>query len=217
MSRWNLMVTLRNQADLLFSSYVQKFRFVKSSFGEYSFDDFLNNSTHYLGRDIKDHLSLYDFDYNINLWEKTFHAKSRILFFEDFVHDKDLFFTELFEILQLPEMAFSNFKLDKHYRKKDKSKDSIKSGYWTLSSMGMIGKKLFKMDLDKILEKRYHMRSSFYLNFEKKMLMKFNPVEIPNLSNVQKIMIKDYFAKSNREFAKNRGIDLYKMEKYAYL
>ena len=61
------------------------------------------------------------------------------------------------------------------------------------------------------------MRSSFYLNFEKKMLMKFNPVEIPNLSDKQKKMIMGYFKNSNQEFAKNRGIDLCKMEKYAYL
>jgi len=198
---------LRNQTDLFFSSYLQKVRFVKSCIGDYSFSDFLKNTYNHNVRDQEAHLALYDFAAQID-----------ILLFEDFGKDQQTFFSELSKLLPASSEELQKLAGSKHYRKKDKSKDFFTTSYKSLSKFGRLASYFIPgKRFEHFLERRYYLRFSLYLKYEQKLLLRHVKFKVPKPTDKEQKFIKDYFHKSNLEFAKSYKLDLKKLSAYNYI
>jgi len=214
----SILLTLRNQTDLIFSSYLQKVRFIKPYIGNYSFSDFLKNTYNHNDRDQEAHLALYDFNALINLWNSEFAAQIDILLFEDFGKDQLTFFSELSKLLPASSEELQKFAGSKHYRKKDKSKDFFTTSYKSLSKFGrLVSYFILDKQFERFLERRYHMRFSLYLKYEQKLLLRHVKFKVPKPTDEERKFIKDYFHKSNLEFAKSYKLDFKKMSAYNYI
>lgn len=214
----NIMITLRNQVDLIYSSYLQKCKIVRTYLGDYSFNDFLKNKANYSNRSADEHLKLYDFNIIAEFWESSFKTNLQVLLFEDFVEDKSVFFSKLSRILPANENELKSLLGTKHYRKKDKTRLFNSSYYKKLKGLGkIIGLFLGELNFLRFLERRYHMRNNFYLGFEKKVLIKHISVKIDKPSSAENEYIRDFFNESNLDFAKSHNLDLQKLKKYNYI
>jgi len=203
---------------LIFSSFAQKYRFIKQNIGNYTFSNFLDNQYNYLNRNPIDHLAIYDFNKHIKIWESAFDTKATILFFEDFVHDKNIFYTKLTEILPATNKEIETFIGQVHYRKRKKNKDYIEIKFNELSYFGktiawFFPNKKFK----RILEKRYYMRYSIFLGIEKKVFFSQKKDRLLMMTNKEKRKIEIMFNNSNKLFAKEREIPIEKMLNYGFI
>jgi hypothetical protein len=61
------------------------------------------------------------------------------------------------------------------------------------------------------------MRSSLYLNFEKRMLFDRKEVKLPLATDDEKVMIKNFFKSSNELLSLKYGISREKLVKYGYI
>lgn len=214
----SIILTLRNQTDLIFSSYLQKVRFVKSYIGDYNFSDFLNNTYNHNDRDQEAHLALYDFNALTSLWKSEFDAPIHILLFEDFGKDKLTLFSELSKLLPVSSEELQKLAGTKHYRKKDKSKEFFTIGYKVLSKFGrLLAYFIPAKKLERFIERRYRMSFSLYLKYEQKLLLRHIKFNVPKPTEEEQKFIKDYFHKSNLEYAKSNKLDLNKMSTYNYI
>lgn len=213
-----ILLTLRNQNDLIFSSYLQKVRFVNRYIGDYSFSDFLKNTYNHNKRDQEAHLALYDFSSILKLWNSEFAAQIRILIFEDISKNKSSYFTELSKLLPASSEELQKFAGIKHHRKKDKSKDYVITGYNSLSKFGsLVSYFIPDKRFERFLERRYYMRFSLYLKYEQRLLFSHVKFKVPKPTNEERKFIKDYFHKSNLEFVKSYKLDRKIMTEYNYI
>ena len=214
----NIIVTLRNQSDLIFSSFVQKYRFIKQYIGNYTFSNFLENQYDYLKRKPIDHLAIYDFNKHIESWETVFNTKAKVLFFEDFIHDKNSFYNQLAELLPATALEIEDYFGSIHYRKRDKSKELIDISFKELSNFGKIMSHLYKKNkFERILEQRFYMRSNVLLNMEKRVWYKQKKTYLPSMTKGEKEKIELMFNNSNKLFAQKREISLEKMLVYKFV
>jgi hypothetical protein len=214
----SIVLTLRNQVDLIFSSYLQKLNFLKFFIGDYSFTDFLNNKYAYQDRDVKSHLSLYDFNYITNLWQTEFSSKINVMFFEDLSKDQETFFSELANLLPASSNELQKLGGKKNHRKRDKSNDYITVRYKSLSRFSrLITLFVNKRKFESFFKRRQQREFSLFLKFENRLLFKSVIMKVPKPTEKEQKFIKDMFHTSNIEFAKENDIDLKKMNKYNYI
>ena len=209
-----LLVTIRNQADLIFSTFVQKFRFLYMYDAKCTFNDFVNNKIEAPIRDDINHLELFDFNLFVENWENTFQSKSKatVLFFEDLKFDRNSFYNSLSEILPVSSVEIREVAGNKHHRKRGKSQDGFEISVLVLTNFGVLISKFFDAQkLERTLLKRYFMKTFFLLRFEKKLFFNSKVIQVPNITIKEKEKIKNIFSESNRLFAEQRGISLDKM------
>ena len=214
----SLLVTVRNQPDLIFSCYAQKYRFVKQYLGDLSFSDFLSNQHGHLNRSEKEHLALFDFEHWIGLWESQFNVRAKVIFYEDLLHDKTAFFSDLSDSLSIdPEDLDTLIEL-KHRRQRNQTQEEISIPVKGLSSFGRsLGALWSGEDFERRLEKRFHMRSSLFLNLVKRLFYRYDHIVIPKISEQERTRIKRHFQDSNLNFALKRNLSLDKLLAYGYM
>lgn len=207
-----LLVTIRNQADLIFSCFAQKFRFVRKNMGKMSFVEFIENKP-------DSFFDIYRFDKITKLYEQTFNSKANILLFEDLVKNPATFWNNLSKVLSIPGNKLKSFAGENHYRKKDKSKGYMKTGYTKLSRPGKIVAPLFGGNNNFMLwlDKRYHMKFSLLQNLEKKLLLNTVPDRIDLPTAQDKARLKAIFQNDNLKFAEKYHLDIEKLKEYNYL
>jgi hypothetical protein len=214
----SVVLTLRNQVDLIFSSYIQKLKYVKFFIGDYSFTDFLHNKFGYLDRDVVSHLRLYNFNYITNLWQSEFSCKINFLFFEDLSIDPETFFSELANLLPASSDELQNLVSKKNYRKRDKSNDYIVVSYQDFSKFSrLITLLVNKRKFENFFAKRQQKKFSLILKLEKRIIFKSMIIKVPKSTVKEQKFIRDMFHESNLEFAEANSINLNKMTKYNYI
>ena len=213
-----ILLSIRNQTDLIFSSYLQKFKYLKRYVGDISFTNFLFNSHGYKNRSVEEHLALYNFNKLKSLWYNVFFAEFDILFFEDLSKDNQAYISTLSKLLPASKDEIKSMILSKHHRKKDKAKNGFTISYEKLTSLGKLISNFYADDsFERLLEMRYHMQFSILKKYEKQLLYKKLEQHIPLPTNEEIDFIKSFFRESNIEFSKSMNLDINKMKKYNYL
>lgn len=213
-----LMVTIRNQPDLIFSCYIQKLRFIMQYLGNYSFNDFLNNRHEYLNRSQADHLMLFNFDYWIQLWEQTFEVESNVFLYEDLINDKISFFHKLAELLNLEANDLIGTMGEEYRRKRDKTRSVLNISYKTLNPFGKLLSKLYPgRSFERSLERRFYMRSNLFLNFQKRLFFRYKNAKVPKISSERRTELQKYFKESNMALARKKRISIDKLYAYGYI
>lgn len=213
-----VLMTLRNQTDLIFSSFLQKVGLVKANIGDCSFSDYLENKYLYKNKSQIEHLENYNFIKMASRWESVFSKKINILLFEDLKEDKEFFFAGLSSLLKIPLDELLELADQKHYRKRDKSNANIISHYFELTKLGRIFAWFASKDSLKLfLARRYYMRFSFFLKYEKKLFLKRKKFYVSKPTESDCKIIIDMFHESNLVFARKNKLDINKLKKYNYL
>ena len=207
-----LLVTIRNQPDLIFSCFAQKYRFVRKNIGKMSFKEFIENKP-------DSFFDIFRFHTTTSLYAQTFNSEVNILLFEDLIRDQETFWNRLSQVLSTTGDELKIFAGKKHYRQKEKSKGYLKTGFSKLSKPGKIVAPLFggNKNFMLLLDKRYYMRFSLLQNLEKKLLLKSVPDKIDLPDAQDKARLKARFQKDNLKLVQNFNLDIEKLKDYNYL
>ncbi|MCC5921005.1 MAG: hypothetical protein LAT68_11430 [Cyclobacteriaceae bacterium] len=204
-----LLVTLRNQKDLIHSCFLQKYRFLSFKNERYIFSSFLKESSVF---------KVFDLLFFDNLINKYFpNSKIHYLLFEELKNNKEAFFNELIEYLDLEDKIVFDVNTIGHKRKKIKDTTHIKVSTYHLTVLS----KFFSFFSSEekwfqLLQRRYHMRFSYWLKFEKKLFLKqqSKQIDTPLSKEIQQHM--DQFIGSNTIFAEKHSL-VNKFQQYGYI
>lgn len=213
-----ILLTLRNQTDLIFSCFSQKINSLPLSLRSNSFYDFLINKTKHRSRSIQEHLRLYDFHSMKRLWERDLSKKISYLFFEDIIHDKTTFLSSLAGVLKVSPLECEECLGSRHHRKKNKSGDFVIRYSRCLSLVGrLFGVLSGNHNFLFLLEKRYYIRYSLYIKYESRLLMRNTVFKVGLPSEDEKLLIKLAFTESNIKWPLETGVDIKKLKAYNYI
>jgi hypothetical protein len=211
-----ILITIRNHADLISSCYLQKYRFLftasKMSFQPSALSDIGNFS-----RNVQQ--NLFNFKMVADHYQKVLGADIRFMFFEDLKNDKDSFIRDLSEVLRIDEQKIEHLINQSHFRNKAKSDKGEKKVYVTKPSLAgklfqsLVGEKQFRYSFIKF----GYMRFVPLYRWVQKIMLKKVPVLVPEISDEQKLHIKQTFIDSNIALSNDYGLDIQKLKKYNYL
>jgi hypothetical protein len=211
----SVLITLRNQADLIHSCFVQQYRFVYRYLGGMTFATFLGNGA--AGIDM-DFLDIFNFDALVNSYVEAFGPHINLLLFEDLINDKENFWAEFGELLDVDAKTLMDLTGMNHRRKRSHQSGGIQLKVLDPSITGrccqlVAGKKRF----DKWFDRRHYLRSTRLLRMEKKILYKIGRIKLPYITAGERDLIKESFAERNRRFASAWSLDPEKMKRYGYI
>lgn len=182
-----ILVTLRKQSDLIFSLFVQKYKFLYAEKTGVNFENFV---FHEKSRVLKSEFDMYNFDeLDDFLTSKNF--KVNYLLFEDLYHDKSSISSDLKNVLNQKKGALNGY-LDAQYRLKKienhknlsymvSVKKSILKHLFYQPKFNYISKNIFEKLVNRLL----------FRNYEK-------PIEKPSQNIIKNI--DKYFQYSNKRF-----------------
>lgn len=210
-----ILITIRNQVDLIPSCYIQKYRFMVQD-GDYSnFKSFLlgsEKSIRYVTQKV------FDFHYVADHYKKHFNSVIKILVFEDLKFDIESFISDLSDILQIDKSIVLSLLQRSHYRNRNNKKFAVHfTSIYKPRGLGKIlfnwmGEKQFQIFLNCFWYLRYRIfRQLIILLFAKK-----QQIMIPDISDTEKEIIREHFASCNKRFTELYGLDEQKMKKYGY-
>lgn len=211
-----IMVTLRKQQEVIYSTYVQlynKFKYDKqfSTWNKYLKNGLIKNNNEF---------EIYYFNKILNLYAEWFSKdKINILFFEDFVNNKEEFLKQLSNIIELGYKTMKNIKKDVHYKKKKKNDNEY---IVNIKKHNFFSKMLLNARKNKYIKKIYHIFKSKLgkNNILRKIFYKGIYVDnhsIPIPTEEEKDLIKNIFQDDNIKLIKNFNIDKEKLIKYKYI
>lgn len=206
-----ILATIRNQADLIFSCFTQKYPYLRSTMGPIDYKSFI------YGRP-KNFFNVYNFNKVLNAYKEFFPKSIKILFFEDFLSNPDQYFKVLSSVLPANPNELIEMKNQKHHNRKIKTNDYVVSWYYELTFLGRIlslfngGKEEYLFNLFKL----YNLNSKPLMRFEKRLLLKTKSDKLLLPSPPEKEFIKEMFNDSNREFSRNFNIDEGKLSLFGY-
>jgi hypothetical protein len=210
-----VLLTLRNQADLIPSCYLQKFRFLLSSKMITDFQGFVFNKDGTLRKVTQD---VFDFKSISDYYRQALGAKMEFLFFEDLKSDKENFLQSLSNILRIDKTAIVSLLETAHYRNREKNK--IGKDYTSVIQSRGIGKLIeFLMGRNRFMifiNKFWYMRFSVFRKYIRKCLVRDIPLKLPECTLDQKELIRSAFSEMNFEFADSYGLDKERMKLYGY-
>lgn len=206
-----ILMVIRNQPDLIFSSFVQKYRFIYNILGKVTFKEVIE------GKD-SSFFSIYNFEYIANQYQKTLNANVHILLFEDFVNEPDLFWNQMSNILNYSSDKLQKYAGDKHYRKRNKSDGVIRVNYNKPSFYGKLISLFYgsEQKFMKSINIRHHMKFSILLKIEKRILLNTFHTHLTLPSEEEKQQLIEIFNESNRKLAINYKLDTIRLQKYNY-
>lgn len=208
----NILVTLRSQPDLIFSCFVQKYPFIRSTYGKITFKNFIRDK-------VFDFFDLYQFDKIIEIYQKTFNSKVSIALFEDFISEQSAFWQDLSALLPASTEELMLYKGNAHHNKKNKTKEYVRSYYNALSPTGKLispafgGEKKFMQ----LLNRRHNLNTYFMKPYESKLLIRTieENVSLPDEEDIT--YLKNMFAESNLLLAEKYRINEQKLKLYNYI
>lgn len=216
----SLMVTIRNQTDLIFSSFIQMYRFIYNSKDKLSFEKFIFQ--HDADEVDLNFLRIYDSNKVVNNYINTFKANCEVFFFEDVKNDLNSFCTKLAELLPATSTEIEAFFGSKHYRKKKTEGSQVLVSINERNKLFIfLSKFVDKSKLQYYLEKRYYYKLGPLLRLEKAIFKKGNgknqKVKIPLPSDDQRKLLTLAFQESNLSLANRFDLDIEKMYRYGYI
>lgn len=210
-----ILITIRNQADLIPSSYFQKYRFIHQYQPDLTFESFIHNDS---GGVNYDTFQAFNFLYVADKYERIFKAKIVPLIFEDFKFDKPYFFHQLASILDISQEDLLKITGNKHFRNR-KALGRIESA--TIRFPNKIGrlveKVIGKKRARRFFSFHWYMRNSALLSLEKNLFLSKRNVHLPEIKEESRHFIKSTFIECNLAFAEKYGVDIERMKKYNYL
>lgn len=210
-----VLLTIRNQANLIKSCFLQKYRFIYLYDKGLSFHNFLYNNDNCLNEMA---IRSYDFSIIAKHYMKVLDAQIRILFFEDIRNDPESFFSLLGSIIQVPTNDLINLMENAHFRNRSLKSNSESVNVTSSAHLGkfielFIGKEKFRF----YWAKKTYMRKSLFVNFFNKLFLGKKRVPYPNLNQFDSKSISESFYSFNLAFAKEFGCSIEKMQKYGYI
>lgn len=210
-----VLMTIRNQSDLIYSCFIQKYRFVVSSFQGFGFSNFIKNDQGFFNADTAD---AFDFQKVASVYENLIQRPVNILMFEDLVSDKSYFSTRMASILNLDNRIVDQLIQDAHFRRKEsfiKNNQLIAEKSFGLGSIlkFLLGEKKFNLFFSKFWYSKYSILS----NLLRKLLFKRYRIDVPEFAPGDKQFIFDYFKERNKAFCIRYGLSLDNMKKYNYI
>ncbi len=215
-----IMVTIRNQKDSIYSYYVEHYKdFLDDKSNDTPTKFIFENGKRKTLR--KERLKIYSFLDLLEKYEECFgKGNIRILLFEDLKYDPKFFCDQLSQIINVESSLVETLLTGKHLREKKKSKTGYYAEVMKTKALGKIVKKLQKNDLVyKIIssyKKRYG-KNSKMLNAIRKLMYKEDSFFIPKLSEEEQNIIFQEFRESNLKLSEKYNIDQEKLKKYGYI
>ena len=210
-----VLITIRNQVELIPSCYIQKYRFVFQAGNILNFKSFLLGSENFM-RDVTH--KFFDFQYVADYYKSELNCVIKILVFEDLRFDVDSFIRDLSNLLQIDKSIVSSLLQSSHFRNRN---NQYLGGNFTKiykpRGIGKIlcylmGEKNFLIFLNRFTYLRYRIFSQLIIL----LFVSKQQVRIPDISDTEKEIIKKHFTSSNKKFTEVYGLDEYKMKKYGY-
>jgi hypothetical protein len=210
-----VLMTIRNQSDLIFSCFIQKYRFIASSFQGFGFSNFIKNEKGFFNEDTAD---CFDFNKVASVYENLIQGPVNILMFEDLLNDKSYFSARMASILNLDNEIVDPLIQDAHFRRKEsfiKNNQLIAEKSFGLGRFlkFLLGEKKFNLFFSKFWYSKYSIPS----NILRKLLFKKYRIDVPEFSPGDKQFIFDYFKERNKTFCIKYGLCLNNMKKYNYI
>ena len=208
-----ILLVIRNQQSWIQSNYCQAYHVFKT--------DKNKKNINVLMKNFQTNKTIYsDRKYNklIDNWAKGFGQDNiKVLFYEDFLYDKDRFIRELSEIIKVPFDTIKNHLTNKHFNKKEKTSDGT-----------IINAKRTKIvDLFKTIFPENTYIFKFYQNLknrsENNVMIKFyrnlinKSAFIRKLTDNEKLLIFKEFKASNNLLWQEYGVDKERLKKYKYI
>lgn len=211
----SILITLRNQVELIESCYLQKFRYIYSNRKPIGFKEFLLNSD---GNFRKDTAEIFDFNFVASQYSSIFGSKVNLLMFEDLKYRKENFFNSLGKIMGMDGQYLLKIFGDEHFRQKGSKIEKGKVKISELSKMGEVFCWLHgsKPTLN-FFTKRWYLSYSIFQNLEKKLFIKTSIINNPNISAEEKKIIFEFFKDKNIQFAHANQLDIELLRKYGYI
>ncbi len=211
-----IIIVLRKQESLIYSWYAQYYRYFQNSTSENT----INKHVFQQDGTIKDWLKYYKFDEVVMTYIRLFGSENcKVLLFESFVNEKENFYSELFDFLEIPIEDINSIvtKTD-HLNKKNKNKSNYQVEIRENNGLLQKISRLVPFGIKQTLLKHHFISSSkeFILNAILK-LRKKKIVEIEGFTENQKLEVFDFFKESNSNLYKLNIIDQTKLEKYKYI
>lgn len=209
----HLLVSIRNQPQLIFSYFIQKYNFIIQNIGNISFIDFINNKD-------TNFLDIYKFSEIIEQYKTVFDADATVLLFEDILNRPEIVFKQLSNLLGLSTQIIEFYLKNNHYRKKVKPNEFFTIYYNELNKIGEMVATLYggEEEFKYILNKRKLNRSSIYQKkIEKKIFLKTQTKKIPKLKFQEKEILKNKFVDDNHKLSDRYDIDKCILKKYEYI
>jgi hypothetical protein len=210
----SILLTLRNQVDLIESCFLQKYRYIYTNAKDVGFRDFILNSDGNLRLDTAE---IFDFNNVTSHYSSIFNNKVNLLIFEDLKHNKEVFFEKLGRIMQMDGKALLKVFGGEHFRQKGVK---IEKGKVKVSEPSVLGTIFCRMNGEKpgpaFFTKRWYLSYSVFQNLEKKLFVKTRIINTPEISLEEKQAIFNFFKDRNRQFALENQLDLKNLSNYGY-
>lgn len=211
-----ILLTIRNQSDLLYSIYVQRYGYgiINNNHPKKIQKFYFNNKKQFKSKNFREFF--YDefiFDY-IKIFSKR---KIIINLFEDLARKNKDFCLPLTNFLDTDLLKMKNLVFDNNFNRKLKSNKGYKTNSLkirsTIKLITNLRKRLTLVDslISRIKE------NSIYQKYKTKILHRKISKNIPYFSSEEKANIFNTFKKSNEFIAEEFSLDVGKMKKYEYL
>lgn len=209
-----VVLTVRNQVDLVASCYLQKARFLETKDGLLTFQDYLQKKTEASTPfSLKETFSAYQV---ANKAQAILNTPVHILFFEDLKHDQKTYSRNIAELLGVREVKVQEG-IKQVKRKRSRQDDGFRVKYLQLNRFGKgINKLLGKDKLKYRLNRRWAYNFNLWQKWEKRLLMNTKTAKLPIPTEDDKAFIKDYFKADNKVFAEHFNLSKEKMRSYGY-
>lgn len=210
-----ILITIRNQAELIPSSYLQKFRYIYMHQPDFSFDSFIKNAE---GGFRSETFQAFNFLEVADNYRSVFKAKVVPIIFEDLKFDKPYFFRQLANVLEMDEKDLLNIVGNKHFRNRKALGRADTTIVMLPNAFGkLVGRVMGKSRARRFFSFNWYMRNSALLSLEKDLFLSKRIVPLPVINDESRQFIKSAFVNCNLALAEKYGLDIEKFKKYNYL
>jgi len=212
-----IFVTLRNQTELIYSSYVERYHLFKDDEKRNSFNKFLLKEIDNLA----DIYRVFRFSDILTEYSNIFGRKNiHILLYEDLKYDQHFFCKELSRIIDVQSSILENLLAMNNLRNKRKTKEGYYAEIVEARKITNVLKKLPNNRVIDVLLSAYKNTWDNEISFFKilsKLLYKRNYVFIPKFTEEHKKIIVNKFRESNIRLSEDFGVSIDKLKKYQYI
>ena len=216
-----ILVTLRNQQSLIYSHYIQDYRFFANDPDNNTIEKhiFFNNNNQLTFKK-KVFSILYFADLIKKYTDIIGKHKVHILLFEDFQQNNEIFLQQLSKIIGIDYAKVKSLLKEIHYNKKAKTDIGYIAKIPELTAPGKLFKKLksnkFAKNIYIKIKKCYGNINLLARSIERFSYRKKSKL-IPKLSKAQQNIIFNEFRENNLRLHKDFGIDHEKLKAYGYI
>ncbi|POZ88400.1 sulfotransferase domain-containing protein [Petrotoga sibirica] len=213
-----IMVTIRNQKDLIYSHYVQNYPWLANDKSNDAPTKFIFEDGQILR---KERFKIFYFSDLLDKYEENFGKENiHILLFEDLKCDTKFFYDQLSQIINVESSLVERLLAGGHLNNRRKTNTGYYRETRKANALGKVVKKFRETNIgNKIINsyKEKYGSNSKMLNTIRKLMYKEDYIFIPKLSEEEKNIIFQEFRESNLKLSEKYHIDQEKLKKYGYI